>query len=37
MVENLNEQDNGYIVIFLIHHTRSIILDCVKFRSQFCS
>ena len=26
MVENLNEQDNGYIVIFLIHHTRSIIL-----------
>ncbi len=26
MVEHLNEQDNGYIVIFLIHHTRSIIL-----------
>lgn len=26
MVEHLNEQDNGYIVIFLIHHTRSIVL-----------
>ena len=26
MVENLNEQDNGYIIIFLIHHTRSVIL-----------
>lgn len=26
MVENLNIQDNGYIVIFLIHHTRSLIL-----------